>query len=140
MKVLRPPKAKSSITLHLLLFPFPSIPIRNPAMPSPPLGLRWRASTLFIIATVAVGIFTDLFLYGLIVPVLPFLLRERISLPQEEVQSSSSALLAAYAAASVCFSLPAGWIADRTSSRRRRCCWRSGRASRCSLWREFCRV
>jgi MFS family permease len=87
-------------------------------MSSPPLGLRWRASTLFIIATVAVGIFTDLFLYGLIVPVLPFLLRERVSLPQEEVQSYSSALLAAYAAASVCFSLPAGWIADRTSSRR----------------------
>jgi MFS family permease len=87
-------------------------------MTTPPLGLRWRGSTLFIIATVAVGIFTDLFLYGLIVPVLPFLLRERISLPQEEVQSYSSALLAAYAAASVCFSLPAGWIADRTSSRR----------------------
>lgn len=87
-------------------------------MSSPPLALRWRASTFFIIATVAVGIFTDLFLYGLIVPVLPFLLRDRISLPQEEVQSYSSALLAAYAGASVCFSLPAGWIADRTSSRR----------------------
>ncbi len=87
-------------------------------MSSPPLGLRWRASTIFIIATVAIGIFTDLFLYGLIVPVLPFLLRDRISLPQEKVQSYSSALLAAYAGASVIFSLPAGWIADRTSSRR----------------------
>lgn len=87
-------------------------------MSSPPLGLRWRASTLFIIATVAVGIFTDLFLYGLIVPVLPFLLRDRISVPQDQVQSYSSALLASYAGASVLFSLPAGWIADRTSSRR----------------------
>ncbi|KAF7507770.1 hypothetical protein GJ744_010071 [Endocarpon pusillum] len=87
-------------------------------MSSPPLGLRWRGSTIFIIATVAVGIFTDLFLYGLIVPVLPFLLRDRISLPQDQVQSYSSALLASYAGASVLFSLPAGWIADRTSSRR----------------------
>ena len=86
-------------------------------MSSSPLGLRWRASTFFIIATVAVGIFTDLFLYGLIVPVLPFLLRDRISVPQDKVQSYSSALLAAYAGASVLFSLPAGWIADRTSSR-----------------------
>jgi MFS family permease len=87
-------------------------------MSSPPLGLRWRASTFFIVATVAVGIFTDLFLYGLIVPVLPFLLRDRISLPQDRVQSYSSGLLAAYAGASVLFSLPAGWIADRTASRR----------------------
>ncbi|ERF71596.1 hypothetical protein EPUS_00585 [Endocarpon pusillum Z07020] len=87
-------------------------------MSSPPFGLRWRASTIFIIATVAVGIFTDLFLYGLIVPVLPFLLRDRISVPQDQVQSYSSALLASYAGASVLFSLPAGWIADRTSSRR----------------------
>jgi MFS family permease len=87
-------------------------------MSSPPLGLRWRASTLFIIATVAVAIFTDLFLYGLIVPVLPFLLRDRISVPEDAVQSYSSGLLAAYAGASVLFSLPAGYIADRTPSRR----------------------
>lgn len=87
-------------------------------MSSPPLGLPWRASTTFIVVTVGVGIFTDLFLYGLIVPVLPFLLRDRISLPAHQVQSYASALLAAYAGASVCFSLPAGWIADRTASRR----------------------
>ncbi len=87
-------------------------------MSSPPPGLRWRASTVFIVATVAVGIFTDLFLYGLIVPVLPFLLHDRISVPQDQVQSYASALLASNAGASVVFSLPAGWIADRTSSRR----------------------
>lgn len=87
-------------------------------MSSPPFGLRWRASAFFIIATVAVGIFTDLFLYGLMVPILPFLLHDRISLPQDQVQGYSSALLALYAGASVLFSLPAGWIADRTGSRR----------------------
>ena len=70
-----------------------------------------------IIATVAVGLFTDLFLYGLIVPVLPFMLRERVSLPEDKVQSYVSGLLAAYAGASVISSIPAGWIADRTSSR-----------------------
>ena len=84
----------------------------------PPIALRWRSNTLFIIATVAVGLFTDLFLYGLIVPILPFMLRERVDLPQEKVQSYVSGLLAAYAGASVLFSIPAGWIADRTSSRR----------------------
>ncbi|KAI0602506.1 major facilitator superfamily domain-containing protein [Biscogniauxia sp. FL1348] len=82
-----------------------------------PLGLRWRSNTLFIISTVAVGLFTDLFLYGLVVPVLPFLLRDRMAIPDDEIQSYVSSLLAAYAGASVVSSLPAGWVADKLSSR-----------------------
>jgi MFS family permease len=84
---------------------------------SPPWGLRWRASTLFIVATVAVGLFTDLFLYGLIVPILPFMLRDRVDLPEDKVQSYVSAMLAAYAGASVICSLPAGIVADRVQTR-----------------------
>lgn len=68
-------------------------------------------------ATVAVGLFTDLFLYGLIVPILPFMLRDRIDLPQDKVQAYTSGLLAAYAGASVLFSIPAGWVADKTGAR-----------------------
>ena len=71
----------------------------------------------FIIATVAVGLFTDLFLYGLIVPILPFMLRDRVDLPEEKVQAYVSAMLAAYAGASVLFSLPAGIIADKVKTR-----------------------
>ncbi|KAI1801249.1 MFS general substrate transporter, partial [Daldinia bambusicola] len=85
---------------------------------NPPWALRQRSNTLFILATVAVGLFTDLFLYGLVVPVLPFMLRSRLSVPEDEIQSYVSNLLAAYAGASVVSSVPAGWIADRTSSRR----------------------
>ncbi|KAI2603131.1 MFS general substrate transporter [Hypoxylon fragiforme] len=88
-----------------------------PPYKNPPWGLRWRSNTLFIIATVAIGLFTDLFLYGLVVPVLPFMLRNRLAIPEEEIQSYVSNLLAAYAGASVLSSLPAGWIADRTKSR-----------------------
>lgn len=84
---------------------------------SKPIGLRWRASTFFIVATVAVGLFTDLFLYGLIVPILPFMLRDRVDVPQDKVQSYTSAMLAAYAGASVVSSLPAGWIADKSKTR-----------------------
>ncbi|KAI0886587.1 MFS transporter-like protein [Annulohypoxylon maeteangense] len=89
------------------------MPPTNP----PPLALHYRSNTLFIIATVAIGLFTDLFLYGLIVPVLPFMLRNRLSIPEPEIQSYVSNLLAAYAGASVLSSVPAGWIADRTTSR-----------------------
>ena len=83
----------------------------------PPIGLKWRSNTLFIIATVAIGLFTDLFLYGLIVPVLPYMLQDRVDIPEDKVQSYVSGLLAAYAGASVLFSLPAGWVADRTKAR-----------------------
>jgi len=59
-----------------------------------PLGFKWRQNTFFIVATVGVGLFTDLFLYGLVVPILPFILQDRIGIPQEQVQSYTSALLA----------------------------------------------
>ncbi|KAK5213645.1 hypothetical protein LTR47_000835 [Exophiala xenobiotica] len=61
--------------------------------------------------------FTDLFLYGLVVPVLPFMLKERVHIPDGKIQSYVSGLLAAYAGASVIFSIPVGVIADRTNAR-----------------------
>ena len=84
---------------------------------SKPIGLRWRSSTFFIVSTVGIGLFTDLFLYGLIVPILPFILRDRVQLQPDQIQSHVSALLATYAGASVLFSLPAGIIADRLPTR-----------------------
>ncbi|KAL8725795.1 MAG: hypothetical protein Q9166_007126 [cf. Caloplaca sp. 2 TL-2023] len=84
---------------------------------SKPIGLNWRSSTLFIASTVGIGLFTDLFLYGLVVPILPFILQDRVNLPQDQIQSHVSALLAAYAGASVLFSPPAGIIADRVPTR-----------------------
>ncbi|KAL0262656.1 hypothetical protein SLS55_001626 [Diplodia seriata] len=47
------------------------------------------------------GIFTDMVLYCLIVPVLPFLLQDRLHLPADQIQSQVSNLLAVYAGASV---------------------------------------
>ena len=82
-----------------------------------PAGLRWRSNTFFILATVAVGLFTDLFLYGLIVPVLPFMLEDRVGVPPERTQSYTSGMLAAYAGASVVFSPIAGVLADKVSTR-----------------------
>ena len=61
--------------------------------------------------------FTDLFLYGLVVPVLPFVLLDRIHLEPAQIQTHVSGLLAAYAGASVLSCPSAGIIADRGSSR-----------------------
>ena len=83
----------------------------------PPIGLKWRSNTLFIISTVGIGLFTDLFLYGIVVPILPFILTDRLELPHDKIQTYTSALLACYAGASVLFSLPAGIIADKLPAR-----------------------
>lgn len=85
---------------------------------SPPWGLRWRSHTLFIVLTVGMGTFVDFFLYALLVPVLPFMLRDRIGVPDHQIQRTISGLLAIYAAASGILSPIAGLLADKYASRR----------------------
>jgi MFS family permease len=84
---------------------------------SPAAGLQWRSHPIFILSTVAIGQFTDLFLYGLMIPVLPFLLRDRLDVPPNAIQGHVSLLLAAFSAGSLVFSVPAGWLADWTTNR-----------------------
>ncbi|KAL5118162.1 hypothetical protein ACEQ8H_003997 [Pleosporales sp. CAS-2024a] len=85
---------------------------------APPKGLQWRSNTYFIVLTVGMGIFTDLFLYGLIVPVLPFMLKERVNMPDSHIQGTISNLLAIFAGASVAASPIAGILADKFSKSR----------------------
>ncbi|KHJ34331.1 putative mfs transporter [Erysiphe necator] len=85
---------------------------------SPPYGLRWRSSNSFILGCVGIAIFTDLFLYGLVVPILPFILKSRLHFPHSEIQESISLLLAYYAGSSVLAALPEGYIADHLPTRR----------------------
>ena len=83
----------------------------------PPFGLKWRSSKTFIVATVAIGLIADLFLYALFVPILPFMIEDRLQIPPEQVQGRVSALLSAYAGASVLVSPLAGYIADQFTRR-----------------------
>ncbi|KAF1990812.1 MFS general substrate transporter, partial [Aulographum hederae CBS 113979] len=83
----------------------------------PPIGLRWRSHSGFIIFVIGGGMFSDLFLYGLIVPLLPFMLGERIHLPDSKIQTYTSVLLAVYAAAQFVLSPIAGVFADKVKTR-----------------------
>lgn len=65
----------------------------------------------------AVEIFTDLFLYGLVVPIPPCMPQYRVGLPHDQVQSHVDGLLAAHAGASLLFSPITGFVADKTSTR-----------------------
>ena len=81
-------------------------------------GLAWRSKTSFILATVTIGLFADTFLNAVIVPVLPFILRDRVAVPPQDIQGEVDKLLSAYALASTVLSPFAGDLADRASSRR----------------------
>ncbi|KAG8630606.1 hypothetical protein KVT40_002225 [Elsinoe batatas] len=84
----------------------------------PPIFLHFRSSKVFIIASVAAAVFTDLFLYGVIVPVIPFALSSRAGVDEDQVQRWTSVLLAVYGAALLVGSPICGWWADRTTSRK----------------------
>ncbi|KAJ5728173.1 hypothetical protein N7493_004503 [Penicillium malachiteum] len=77
----------------------------------------WRSSKNFVILVVCVAVFTDVFLYGLIVPVMPFTLLRRVGIPDEDVQQWTSALLATYGIAIILGSLLFGWLGDKTETR-----------------------
>lgn len=84
----------------------------------PPYLLKFRSNRYFIIGAVCVAIFTDIFLYGIIVPVIPYSLTSRIDVEESSVQHWVSVLLAVYGAA-LCAGAPiVGYYADQTTSRR----------------------
>ena len=51
-----------------------------------PLFLSIRSSNAFIISTISMAVFTDIFLYSLVVPVLPFALTGRAGVEEKNVQ------------------------------------------------------
>ncbi|CAK1357071.1 unnamed protein product [Cercospora beticola] len=83
----------------------------------PPIFLRLRSSKTFIIVVVASAVFTDVFAYGIVVPVFPFALTERADIPEDQVQPWISIFLAVYGAALLVASPLCGWMADRMKSR-----------------------
>ncbi|KAL3424545.1 vesicular amine transporter [Phlyctema vagabunda] len=89
--------------------------INNAAAPT---WLRFRSSNSFIISTIAIAVFTDIFLYSLVVPVLPFALTVRAGVKEEDVQKWTSIFLSVYGAALAVASPILGWFADKTTSRR----------------------
>jgi MFS family permease len=91
---------------------------RTDASSAPPYFLGVRSSKLFILTTICIAVATDTFLYGMIVPVIPFALSSRVGVAQSSLQSWNSILLACYGAALLVCSPFAGFYADRSSSRR----------------------
>lgn len=72
----------------------------------------WRVHPTFTVLTVATGQFSDFFLFGMRVPLLPHLIRTHLHVPETQVQSRVAVLLAAFSLATLLTAIPAGWLAD----------------------------
>ncbi|KAL1732632.1 major facilitator superfamily domain-containing protein [Schizophyllum commune] len=82
---------------------------------SPPIGLRWRSSSWFTTIVVGLGITTDLLVYSIIIPVLPFQLQE---LGYSGVSGLVGWLLFAYSAGLAAFTIPIAILSERWGARR----------------------
>ncbi|KAL4975574.1 major facilitator superfamily domain-containing protein [Aspergillus desertorum] len=89
----------------------PSVAMSAPRM------VELRSSKAFVTWVVAIAVFTDVFIYGMIIPILPDVLKTRASIPEEELQKWISILLAAFGGALFVGSPVFGYLADKSSSR-----------------------
>ncbi|CAG8243485.1 unnamed protein product [Penicillium salamii] len=81
-------------------------------------GLRWRSSVYFIVATMAVALLTDMYLYGFLIPLLPYILEHRLGLDESLIQRLSTALLSESALIMFVASPLIGSHADRSGAKR----------------------
>ncbi|KAI9371740.1 major facilitator superfamily domain-containing protein [Aspergillus egyptiacus] len=86
-------------------------------------GWQWRSSSWFIVSAMSVALFTDTFLSSFIVPILPYMLEQRLGLDPAHTQTLSSGLLSGSAAVSVAVRIPLGHFADRSVSKRSWLLW-----------------
>ncbi|RAL09380.1 vesicular amine transporter [Aspergillus homomorphus CBS 101889] len=81
--------------------------------PATQCGYQWRSSETFILATVAIGIARSMFLWSFIIPLLPYMLEERIGLEPSRTQNVTFLVLAETALTSAVSSPIVGTLADR---------------------------
>ncbi|KAF4972891.1 hypothetical protein FZEAL_9495 [Fusarium zealandicum] len=98
---------------HFLLGYGPDEPLGNK-----PFLLGLRSSRWFIIATVILGIYVDIFLYASTVVTIPFLVEDQLGVGEDEVLQLTGWSMFAYSIASFSVSPLAGLLADTSKSRR----------------------
>ncbi|KAJ5457261.1 hypothetical protein N7530_012535 [Penicillium desertorum] len=79
---------------------------------------RTRSSSTFILVALCFALFTDTFVYGIIVPILPFLLISHGNTDSKDVQKWSSVLLASYGLALLLGSPAVGYFCDKYRTRK----------------------
>ncbi|GIJ90383.1 hypothetical protein Asppvi_009337 [Aspergillus pseudoviridinutans] len=91
--------------------------------PRQPWGHRWRSSQWFTVMAMATALFTDTFLYSFLVPILPYVIEDRLGLKTSSTQTITFWLLAESAGISVVASPIFGHFADKSGSNRAWLLW-----------------
>lgn len=76
-----------------------------------------RGSLPVILTTITLAIFTDIFVYAIIVPVVPFAFVERLGVSTDSVQSQVAKALAVYSVGVIVGSAVFGYISDKIKRR-----------------------
>ncbi|OJJ33487.1 hypothetical protein ASPWEDRAFT_115097 [Aspergillus wentii DTO 134E9] len=87
-------------------------------MANHPWGSTWRSSTAFIIVCITTALFAESFLYGFIVPILPFILEDRSHVDPADTQRLTYQVLTLYGGVAVVSGIVIGQLADRAKSRK----------------------
>ncbi|KAE8382967.1 major facilitator superfamily domain-containing protein [Aspergillus bertholletiae] len=87
-------------------------------VPQKPWGYTWRSSTGFILSCIIIALFAENFLYGFVVPILPYILEDRNHVEPSDTQRLTYQVLTIYGAVAVVSGLLIGHWADRINSRR----------------------
>ncbi|KAF2733777.1 MFS general substrate transporter, partial [Polyplosphaeria fusca] len=77
-----------------------------------------RSSKHFILFTICTATFSDGFIYGIVAPVIPFILKDQNMVHESKMQISTSVLIAAFALADFFGAPLCAWYVDRSKSRR----------------------
>ncbi|KAJ5423224.1 Major facilitator superfamily domain general substrate transporter [Penicillium cf. griseofulvum] len=83
-----------------------------------PFGYKWRSSKWFVISTVTLALFGEIFLYAFIVPILDYMLRTRLHIDRSKTQKVISIVLGLHGAVSVVAGPIIGHFADKTPNRK----------------------
>ncbi|KAL4265133.1 Major Facilitator Superfamily Vesicular Transporter [Pleurotus pulmonarius] len=83
-------------------------------------GAKWRSSYWFVTGVVGLGIITDLLVYSIVIPVMPFHLE---SLGYANVSSLTGWLLFAYSGGLVVSTIPTAMLSERYNSRKAPLLW-----------------
>lgn len=76
-----------------------------------------RGSMFVIVLTISLAVFTDIFIYAMIVPVVPFAFVDRMGVSPDAVQTQVSIALGVFSTGMIVAALVFGYVADRIKQR-----------------------
>lgn len=79
---------------------------------------KFRSSVGFVVGTMTMATFTDIYLYSTVVPVIPFVFTERMGIGEADIQHWTTVALVVYSAGLIVGSLFFGFLTDKMHSRK----------------------